>query len=337
MTAAPQKAFLLAFSILALLPDGGTGAQPPVAPDSVLARLHAADVMVEAVGFRLATANAALCRPVGWDPGFAIHTLEQYQADYRIEAAFSFRLNSWPTVMSIAPGSPAAGAGLNEGDALVAVGGQPLPEIGQTTAAADFTRTAAAQHAIDAAFAGGAATLTVLRTAQRIDIPVHAAPACRSIFQVVPEKAMNGAADGDTVQVSATLVALAQTPDELAGVLAHELAHNILHHRERLDALHVARGLLAPFGRNARLIRGTEIEADRLSLYLVARAGYSVPAALAFWVRLARAKGGIALDPTHPLWHERIDALQHEAARIAAGIPTDPTLPPELTSALALR
>jgi hypothetical protein len=337
MTAASQKAFLFAFSALALLPDGVAVAQPLAPQESALVRLHAADVMVEAVGFRLATANAALCPAAGWNPGFAIHTLEQYQFDYRIEAAFSFGFNRWPAVMSVAPGSPAAQAGLREGDALVAVDGQPLPDTVRASTTADFTRTAAAQHAIDAAFAHGKATLTVARATQHIDIPVQAAPACRSIFQVVPEAAMNGAADGDYVQVSAVLVALAQSPDELAGVLAHELAHNMLHHRERLDAQHVSRGLLAPFGRNARLIRETEIEADRLSLYLVARAGYSVPAALDFWTRLARVKGGIELDPTHPQWHERLAALQHEADRIAANMPGNSSLPPELAEALARR
>ena len=45
-------------------------------------------------------------------------------------------------------------------------------------------------------------------------------------------------------------------------------------HRVRLDAARVSRGFLGNFGRNARLIRETEVEADRLSVYLLERAGY---------------------------------------------------------------
>src|SRR3546814_17247433 len=58
------------------------------------------------------------------------------------------------------------------------------------------------------------------------------------------------------------------SPDdaELAAAIAHELAHNILRHRARLDAAGVDRGLAKQFGRNARMFKQTEIEADRPSV-----------------------------------------------------------------------
>jgi hypothetical protein len=46
----------------------------------------------------------------------------------------------------------------------------------------------------------------------------------------------------------------------------------MLRHRTRLDSGGVAY-FLGNFGRNARLIRETESEADRLSVYLLDRAG----------------------------------------------------------------
>jgi predicted Zn-dependent protease len=149
---------------------------------------------------------------------------------------------------------------------------------------------------------------------------------------------VNGEADGRYVQVSTEMAALAQSRDELAALLAHELAHNILGHRQRLDALHVDRGLFAPFGRNARLIRETEAEADRFSIHLMAHAGYAPEAALAFWERVRHATRGMAGSPTHPPWRERLQMMQAECDRIkAAGIAGTAALPADLASKLEAR
>jgi predicted Zn-dependent protease len=134
------------------------------------------------------------------------------------------------------------------------------------------------------------------------------------------------------------MAALAQSRDELAALLGHELAHNILGHRQRLDALHVDRGLFAPFGRNARLIRETEAEADRLSIHLMARAGYAPEAALAFWERVRSATQGMAGSPTHPRWPERLRMMQAECERIeAAGPHGKSALPADLAAKLPER
>jgi predicted Zn-dependent protease len=98
----------------------------------------------------------------------------------------------------------------------------------------------------------------------------------------------------------------------------------------------VDRGLFAPFGRNARLIRQSEAEADRLSLYLMDRAGYDPAAAPAFWRRVAHADPMSDVDPTHPRWRVRLAALQVEADRISAArrAGRTPELPPELQEAI---
>ncbi len=309
-------------------------AAPP--PMEVLAALHAQDARAETVGYRLATAAADLCPGGGRDPGFSVHTLEQYGPPYRAAAAASFGLDGSPGVLSVAPGSPAAAAGLQEGDALLAVGGLALPEAAALPQAADFARTAVVQQAIRRAFAGGRAALSIRRQGRDIALAIDPAPACPSLFQVVPDAQMNGAADGDYVQVSAEMAALARSDDELAAALGHELSHNILGHKARLDALHVDRGLLSAFGRNARLIRQTEAEADRLSIYLMARAGYAPAGAMSFWERFRRALPPLSADPTHPAWTQRLRAMRQEADRVAAGGPMTP-LPPDLAQAVARR
>jgi predicted Zn-dependent protease len=105
--------------------------------------------------------------------------------------------------------------------------------------------------------------------------------------------------------------------DELAAILAHELAHNILGHRAVLDAQGVSRGLFGRIGKNAAKIRETEIAADRLSLTLMRDAGYRMAAAPEFWARFEKKHGsGIFADATHLNGRRRVDMLNAEIARI---------------------
>ncbi len=265
-------------------------AQASAGPDpaAILSRLHQQDEAVERVGFRLAAANSDLCHG-GADAGFSVHTLEQYGPAYRAAAARLFNLGDPPGVLAVAPGSPAEAAGLREGDQLLALGGRPSPQAPQAPPPrGDFRRTAAMQGLIAQALEAGSLSVTVLRSGAPTQLSISPAAACATLFQVVPDTQLTGEADGHYVQVSSELESLATSDDELAGLLAHELAHNVLGHRQRLDALHVDRGLLSFLGGNAGPIRQTEREADRLSIYLLARAGYTPDKAIGFWMRASR-------------------------------------------------
>jgi Zn-dependent protease with chaperone function len=308
-------------------------------PAEVLAGLHLQDRAVERVGFRLAVASADLCRNGGADAGFQVHTLEQYGPAYRPAAARLFGLGDAPGVMAVAPGSPAEAAGLREGDALLAVNALPTPALARMPRRSDFGRTAIVQKLVREALKAPAMQLSVLRGEDRLKLTLRPVPACPSLFQVLPDSQLKGEADGDYVQVSSELASLASSDDELAALLGHELAHNVLGHRQRLDALHVNRGLLADFGPNARAIRQTEREADRLAVYLLARAGYAPDKALGFWVRAQDAMRGPIRDPTHPSWAERLSLVRGEARRIQdAGVPAkDMPLPADLEAELPRR
>ena len=304
-------------------------------PAQVLSRLHALDQAVERVGYRLVTANADLC-PEGADAGFSVHTLEQYGPHYRAAAARLFHLGDRPGVLAVAPGSAAAAAGLREGDALMVIDGEPLSLPVSAGRRADFVRTAAVQAQIRSALKTSELRLTILRADVQVQLLLHPASACASIFQVLPDSHLTGGADGDYVQVSSELASLAVSDDELAGLLGHELAHNVLGHPARLDALHVDRGFLSFLGRNARLIRASEREADRMALYLLARAGYRPEQAIGFWIHARdAARGGIG-DPTHPSWAERLALVRAEVDRIeAAGASARQlSLPPDLAAEL---
>jgi hypothetical protein len=318
------------------------GAAPGLAttdPAEVLAGLHLQDQAVERVGFRLAVANADLCRSGGADAGFQVHTLEQYGPAYRPAAERLFRLGDSPGVLAVAPGSPAEAAGLREGDAILAVNAMPTPGPTRLSGRSDFRRTAVVQKLVREALKAPAMQLSVRRGEDRLELTLRRVPACPTLFQVLPDAQLKGEADGDYVQVSSELAWLASSDDELAALLGHELAHNVLGHRQRLDALHVDRGLLADFGRNAGAIRETEREADRLAVYLLARAGYAPDKALGFWMRAQGAMHSPIRDPTHPSWAERLSLVEAEAGRIRdAGVPAqDVPLPADLEAELPRR
>jgi len=144
---------------------------------------------------------------------------------------------------------------------------------------------------------------------------------------------------GGHVGVYAGILEVARTDAELATVLGHEVAHVAANHGgERMSqallvslggmALNVAldkepqrtRQLyLAAYGLGAQVgyllphSRQHELEADRIGLIYMARAGYDPRAAVDFWQRMeALGKGGRVPEflSTHPSHGRRIDRLK---------------------------
>ena len=88
-----------------------------------------------------------------------------------------------------------------------------------------------------------------------------------------------------------------------AAMIAHELAHAMLDHEAELRVSH----------RDTAVVRRAEREADRLSVWLLANAGYDPAAALAFQrTVIARHNGFLTMDPTHGGWRERSRVIAAE-------------------------
>ncbi len=294
-----------ALLVMAASPAAAGSAQPPA--DS----LRQLDERVLTAGYRLAIAGSDLCASRQYQSGFAIHDLSQYGGADRAALAAT-ALAEGPAVLALVPDGPAAAAGLQRDDVVLAADGEALPRA-PADAENSFAPTERIIDALERAFSDGRAVLAVRRAGADLIVEVAAALGCASRFQVVPSARLNALADGRYVQLTSALAAAADD-DELAGLIAHELAHNILRHRARLNAAGIDRGLLQHFGRNARLTRATEREADRFAVYLLVRAGYDPAALIRIWTRVA-PRGGL-LAGTHPRWRDRIAAVRAEIAEV---------------------
>lgn len=293
--------------------------------DPPLVSMRALDERVATVGHRLAVAGLDLCRDQVWLPGFALHDLSQYAADDRPAVGRAFGLVFGPGVLAVAESGPAARAGLRPDDVVLRLDGA-APPTGSLPPGPSFDRMERILAVLDDALADGAAQVEVRRAGATMTIALRAERGCATRFQLIPSRRLNALADGRYVQVTTAIGDYVADDQELAAVLAHELAHNVLRHRARLDAAGISRGLLGNFGRNARLIRETEAEADRLSIYLLDRAGYDPEAAVRFWERFGRRGLNFIGSPTHGNWRTRVAMLRAEIdnvhrARAAGQVP----------------
>jgi hypothetical protein len=325
---APFHRRLKAAAILALVALASL-TKPASAEDAPLRgtfeAVRAIDAQMARIGYHLATANAPLCDRLEPGLGIVLHTQSQYADRLRKEAAQYFRFAGPVAAEAVIEGSPAAQAGIQADDTLIAIGPvQFTPADPQAKTSTAALIKAAAQVAalppdrpleIRGVRDGVAYTRTVT--------PVSA---CRTRFEAVIRADFEAQADGEMVQLSNRF--LTDYPeDQVAAVMAHELAHNILHHRERLEAQGVSYGLLAGLGRNVRYFRQTEIEADILSVSLLANAGYDPNAAARFWRHFGpKHAGGILQSRSHPAWRDRLFTIKRAVADVGREIPAVPAV-----------
>jgi len=285
-------------------------------PDRDLLALRDLDQRVADAGYRLARAATPFCAEQVPLSGFVLHGIELYGGESREVARRTFGLGDGLAVLVVAQGSAAEAAGLRAGDTIVAVDGQAVPP-----AKARQGATARVQGVTDTIERSTASVLNIdiERDGARRTIAFRAERGCASRFWVDPSPRVDAASDGHEVEITAGYVARAPNEAALAIVLAHELAHNILHHRTRLDRAGAHHGLGRYFGRSARLSRAAELEAERLSVSIIGCAGYSLDAALAFREDLWRNGVTDALRaPDHPAARQRLGAIRAAIARFRA-------------------
>src|SRR5436190_15141757 len=164
-------------------------------------------------------------------------------------------------------------------------------------------------------------------------------------FQVVEDEVPNAfALPGGFIFVNTGMIKLASEEDELAGAMAHEIAHVAARHMTcqatkgqiagvagAVGGMVLGGGLGGWAGRQAagmatqvgflRLSRGAETEADHLGTQYLYAAGYDPNGAISIFEKLEslrKRKAGAwdRLLSTHPMDADRIDKTQQEIQRI---------------------
>lgn len=318
---------VLGAALVALL---SVGAAPRPDPAATFRALRAADLRLATIAYRLATANAPLCRHLAPTPGFVMHALGQYDPPLRDAARVTFGFETPVAVEAVVAGSAAARGGIVADDSLVAVDGQGFAGGPSGTVAGSGERDAAAAL-LARQPAGEPLRLDLLHGGRRRSVVVPASPGCRARFELVLGPKMTAQSDGDMVQIGVRF--LERYDDaQVAAVVAHELAHVVLDHRARLEAAGVSKGVLAEIGRNGRLNRRAEDEADLLGAHLMRNAGYDGQAAVAFWRDHGEdVDGGLFRSRTHASSKARARAIQEELGRVPPNAPR-PYLPPVLAT-----
>lgn len=299
------------------------------APDTraTFEALRGEDARLATIAWRLATANAALCRDQQPGTGVVLHAIDQYAAGDADAARSVFGFAAPVAVEWVVPASPAARASVVQNEGVVAIAGTPL------TAPTEARDTSATRDAALARLAAlpvrAPVSMTLTDQGRTRHVSIAPVPACRSEFEVVAGPKLGASSDGHVVQVGARLMET-YGDDDVAVVVAHELAHTILRHRARLEAAGVKWGLFGEFGRNARLFRVTETEADVLGAFLLRNAGWDPHNAVRFWQGPGRqVDPGMFRSRTHPSPKDRAAVIADALAATPAGAPL-PYLPPIL-------
>jgi Zn-dependent protease with chaperone function len=287
------------------------------APSKLFAAIAQADLRLERIGYRLTTANASACHDLAPAAGMVVRSLREYAPDYREQARDALGFETPIVIEAIIAGSPAADAGLAVGDGLIAVEDRAAPhDVPDAHAPAALDDLDAAILLLDFLPIDALGRLTIRRHGTDFPLRIAAKASCRSHFALVLGGNLISDADGSTVRIGAPLVERLDDAG-LAVIVAHELAHNILGHPAERRRLDLRDGIAGEFGRSAKITLQQEDEADRLSVHLLARAGYDPASVGRFWRGQGRDLLGILpRGPSHRGWRGRAALADQEAGKI---------------------
>jgi len=285
----------------------------------------------------LLTSNAPLCKGNARNLlGFTAKNKYSFGVEFA-GAAQAIGYEDRLQVTGVLPGSGADKAGVQRGDILLQVADKPLQQ------GEDAERQAA--NVLGPLVTGRAPIkLTILRQQEQKSLIVPLTLACAFSIELGNSDNVNTYGDGRRVLITRGMLNFAQSDQELAYLIAKELAHNSLGHaiRQRMVAtsgsvidnlmradpdatVAASNGGIRPYPQDM------DAAADKLALYMLVRAGYSINAYAAFWQRLATqypatlANGYMALHPAINYRLSMIDkSIQLLQAKQVAGKPLLP-------------
>ncbi|KQM14723.1 hypothetical protein ASE49_11145 [Novosphingobium sp. Leaf2] len=266
-------------------------------------------IRMASVGYRLSIAAAPLCGKKGSQTGLLIDALAAYSPQDRPLVRSLLHFSDLPQIAGVAPGSPAAGAGIQPDDQIMAIDGRAVSAIQAASRTPDLIADELDEQ-LTAAPAGAAVHLELKRDGKIMSVDLRPAQGCAARFVVKTDKGIEAFSDARNVGLGAKLIAFTQSDDELAMVAGHELAHIIYRDASTRSRLRQ---------------RDKEDRADILGASLARCAGYDLKRALAFWPRYDKQNWlRFFRDAAHRPVKDRVALIE---ARSLAG-PCPPELQP---------
>ena len=292
----------------------------PALEVSALSQLIARQERIYRVAAPLMVKNAPLCRTLARPLlGFTAKNRYSYPAELGPAAESSLKLDERLRVMQVLDGSGAMRAGIRPGDILQSIQDQPLPLGAQAESEAARLLAPLLKNATDIA-------VLVLREERPIRLTIPLTAACAFSMEIGHAPLVNAYADGRRIMITRGMLDFLGGDEELAVILAREMAHNVLQHAAAqqmtataasvIDALLplqpdaaalASRGGLRPMPAKA------DQEADRLAMYLLARAGYDPAITARTMEKLAQAypaSQNNTYTALHPWTSERRQSIQ---------------------------
>jgi len=266
------------------------------------------------ISHRLGGAARELCR------GREVNQLGAYFSDWDERASEWLELAIEAThinlhehgieVVDVLENSAASRAGLKVGDHIIRIDGAPLPR-GRGTMRM-FRKKIEQMRTADAS----RLNLRVRREAIFLTLSITAEKACEFPAVLTNSQALNAFTDGEVVYFNRGLASFTKSDDEVASILAHEMAHITMGHVDArrqnatsgaavglivdllLSGVVPGYGLVLYAGGCIACVVGARIgasqfspsfeaEADYVAMYLMARAGFKLNSAPKLWHRLA--------------------------------------------------
>jgi len=375
----PRTAFLIAVSVGAC---ATAGTRPtPATPESVHAAqleqqrlLIARDLRqqrrVDEVGHKLLAAATPFCAGAAASgTGVRFANVHSFPSSYE-EAARGLGFSDTVIIVSVARGSAAARAGITVGDRVIGVNDATTPR--GPNAASVLARAIAAgvptaprltlRHG-DTTFFMDASARSEARgrsatpaTDTRVSLPADTVCGYNLIASRKDE--VNAWSDGSNVTVTSAMLRFVVDNDELAAVLAHQIAHNALGHiqvqqRSTIDgsfgaivdtsAVVRAANAGATNGRQPLDVTSVvfsqdqERDADDVAMYLLSRVGRPVPEVTNLWRHVAQQNPtNVKYAGVHPTSKARLVRLERTEREMPEKIARGAMPTPALMSARAV-
>lgn len=298
----------------------------------VFSEQYRASVRVQQVAWRVLSNGAAICgdRTV-YRMGGGFSTLEAWSPEvrYAIREILPFT-DDKIRVAWANPDSPLIRSGLREGDAVLAWNGIPI---------GNGKRGLAALREQITKNQGEPVTVLVGRSDGQSNVSLELQRICASEVAYNANTQVNAFADGKQIVITSGMEQFARDDTELALVISHELAHNLMGHIDAkklnaaggaaggllLDILAAAAGVntqgqFTKTGMNAgasAYSQSFESEADYVGMYFLAAAGFPMENAPNFWRRMAALNPrAISHATSHPTTAQRFVDLNSAVAEI---------------------